>query len=131
MPLRARLDALLDVADLPAAWQAISSLREDRDPLLSRAGQTLHGGCPLTAHLVWEHLRLARRLSLAEVFRLEYTLSLNCCRHPEFAEGVRARLLDKDNQPHWHWPDVGQVPVSVVAAHFQPTWDGPHPLADL
>ena len=65
------------------------------------------------------------------MFRLEYTLSLNCCRHPEFAEGVRARLLDKDNQPRWHWPDVEQVPDGVVAAHFQPTWEGPHPLADL
>ena len=131
LPLRAQLDALLDVADLPAAWQAISSLRGEADPLLSRAGQTLHDGCPLSAHLIWEQLRRARHLSLAEVFRLEYTLSLNCCRHPEFAEGVRARLLDKDNQPRWHWPDVEQVPDGVVAAHFQPTWEGPHPLDDL
>ncbi|KHO65082.1 enoyl-CoA hydratase/isomerase family protein [Pseudomonas flexibilis] len=131
LPLRARLDALLDVADLPAAWQALSSLRDDADPLLSRAGQTLSGGCPLTAHLIWEQLHRARHLSLAEVFRLEYTLSLNCCRHPEFAEGVRARLIDRDNHPQWHWPEVDQVPASVVAAHFQPTWEGAHPLADL
>jgi enoyl-CoA hydratase/carnithine racemase len=32
LPLRARLDALLDVGDLPAAWQAVSSLREEPDP---------------------------------------------------------------------------------------------------
>lgn len=131
LPLRPRLDTLLDVADLPAAWQAMGSLRDDSHPLLSRAGQTLLDGCPLTAHLIWEQLRRARQLSLAEVFRLEYTLSLNCCRHPEFAEGVRARLIDRDNTPRWHWPDVEQVPDSVIAAHFQPTWEGPHPLADL
>lgn len=129
--LRPRIDALLDVADLPAAWQAMSSLCEEEEPLFSRAGQTLREGCPLTAHLVWEQLRRSRHLSLAEVFRLEYTLSLNCCRHPEFAEGVRARLIDRDNRPRWHWPDVQQVPQAVVAAHFQPCWEGPHPLADL
>jgi hypothetical protein len=48
---------------------------------------------------VWEQIRRARYLSLAQVFQMEYTMSLNCCRHPEFSEGVRARLLDKDNQP--------------------------------
>lgn len=131
LPLRPRLDALLDVADLPAAWQAMSALRQDPEPLLSRAGQTLHDGCPLSAHLIWEQLERARRLSLAQVLRMEYTLSLNCCRHPEFAEGVRARLIDRDNRPRWHWPDVERVPASVVEAHFQPCWDGPHPLADL
>lgn len=131
VPLPYHVNALLDVADLPAAWHALSSLRDDPDPLLRRAGQTLHDGCPLTAHLIWHQLQRARQLSLADVFRMEYTVSLNCCRHPEFAEGVRARLLDRDNQPNWRWPDVEQVPDSVIAAHFQPTWEGPHPLADL
>ncbi|MNZ91588.1 3-hydroxyisobutyryl-CoA hydrolase [compost metagenome] len=58
-------------------------------------------------------------------------MSLNCCRHPEFAEGVRARLIDKDNQPRWHWPDVAAIPSVAIEAHFAPTWEGDHPLADL
>lgn len=131
LPRRDRLDTLLDVADLPAAWQAIVDLQADDDPLLARAARTLAEGCPLTAHLVWQQIQRARHLSLAEVFRLEYAMSLNCCRHPEFAEGVRARLIDKDNTPGWRWPDVAQIPDAVIDAHFQPTWEGPHPLADL
>ncbi|MCY1181763.1 Enoyl-CoA hydratase/isomerase [compost metagenome] len=58
-------------------------------------------------------------------------MSLNCCRHPEFPEGVRARLIDKDNKPNWHWPDVTAIPAAVIEAHFTPTWEGAHPLADL
>lgn len=131
LPRRERLDALLDVPDLPAAWQAIVALHNDDDPLLARAARTLAEGCPLTAHLVWQQIQRARNLSLAEVFRLEYAMSLNCCRHPEFAEGVRARLIDKDNTPDWRWPDVEQIPDAVIEAHFQATWEGPHPLADL
>ncbi|QXH47979.1 enoyl-CoA hydratase/isomerase family protein [Pseudomonas xanthosomatis] len=128
---RAIIDEVLDVADPLAAWRALSGLARHADPLLADAGKRLHEGCPLTAHLVWEQIHRARHLSLAQVFQMEYTLSLNCCRHPEFSEGVRARLLDKDNTPHWHWPDVAQVPAAVVQAHFNKVWDGPHPLADL
>jgi hypothetical protein len=109
----------------------LSLLSEHADPLFSRAGKTLSEGCPLTAHLVWEQIQRARHLSLAQVFQMEYTLSLNCCRHPEFSEGVRARLIDKDQAPHWHWPDINAVPAAVVQAHFDKAWEGRHPLADL
>ena len=131
LPRRAQIDALLDVCDPVAAWRAVCSLQDHADPLLAAAGERVQQGCPLTGHLLWEQLRRARTLSLAQVFQMEYTMSLNCCRHPEFSEGVRARLIDKDQQPRWHWPDVGQVPGAVVQAHFSPVWEGAHPLADL
>ncbi|KAF0863393.1 enoyl-CoA hydratase/isomerase family protein [Pseudomonas sp. LD120] len=131
LPRRQQIDQWLDVSDVSSAWRAISPLRSHADPLYSRAAKTLSEGCPLTAHLLWEQIRRARYLSLAEVFQMEYTLSLNCCRHPEFAEGVRARLIDKDQQPHWHWADINSVPEAVVEAHFHKAWEGRHPLADL
>lgn len=131
LPRRGRIDELLDTPDLPHAWQAISALHSDSDLLLARAAKTLAGGCPLTGHLVWEQINRAKQLSLAEVFQMEYAISLNCCRHPEFPEGVRSRLIDKDHSPRWHWPDVASIPQQVIDAHFAPAWDGEHPLADL
>jgi enoyl-CoA hydratase/carnithine racemase len=131
LPRRERIDALLDLADLPAAWNALTALHNDDDALLARAAKTLAAGCPLTAHLVWQQIRRARHLSLGEVFRMEYAMSLNCCRHPEFPEGVRARLIDKDQTPKWHWPDPATIPPAVIAAHFEPVWEDAHPLADL
>ena len=131
LPRRQHLDNLLDVGDPVCAWRAIAQLRHQPDTLLDRAAQTMLEGCPLTALLVWQQIARARHLSLAQVFQMEYTLSLNCCRHPEFAEGVRARLIDKDQKPHWHWPDISHVPAAVVEAHFNKAWEGRHPLADL
>ncbi len=118
------------MADLPGAWHALVS-RQATQTRCWPSADTLAAGCPLTAHLVWEQLRRGRYRSLAEVFRMEYAMSLNCCRHPEFAEGVRARLIDKDQRPKWHWPEVDEVPQAAVDAHFLPTWQGAHPLADL
>jgi len=131
LPRRQRLDALLDVGDLPSAWHAIATLHNDEDMLLARAAKTMSEGCPLTAHLVWQQIERAKHMSLSEVLRMEYAISLNCCRHPEFPEGVRARLIDKDNAPRWHWPDVAAIPAAVIDAHFEPRWEGPHPLAEL
>ena len=130
-PRRARIDQLLQSPELTLAWRAFLAIRHDSDEYLAKAARQLTEGCPLTACLVWEQLKRARYLSLTEAFQMEYAMSLNCSRHPEFAEGVRARLIDKDNNPRWHWPDVASVPHSVIEAHFQPTWTGPHPLEDL
>ena len=131
LPRRQQIDELLDVSDVTCAWKAISLHRDSSDPLIARAAKTMAEGSPLTAHLVWQQILRARHMSLAEVFQMEYTLSLNCCRHPEFSEGVRARLIDKDQKPHWHWPDINNVPDAVVEAHFHKVWEGRHPLADL
>ncbi|MCJ8168612.1 enoyl-CoA hydratase/isomerase family protein [Atopomonas sediminilitoris] len=131
LPRQAQINQWLDVADASAAWQAISDLHDHSDALLARASKTLRGGCPLTAALVWEQIRRARHLSLGGVFRMEYAMALNCCRHPEFAEGVRARLIDKDQQPAWHWPNIADIPQAVIEAHFAAAWQGTHPLHDL
>ncbi|MBA1429322.1 enoyl-CoA hydratase/isomerase family protein [Pseudomonas fluorescens] len=131
LPRRGQIDQWLDVGNAASAWRALSLLKDHADPLVARAGKTLNEGCPLTARLVWEQIRRARHLSLAQVFQMEYTLSLNCCRHPEFAEGVRARLIDKDQAPRWHWRDINTIPEAVVQAHFDKAWEGRNPLADL
>ncbi|WP_339487674.1 enoyl-CoA hydratase/isomerase family protein [Pseudomonas sp. EL_65y_Pfl2_R95] len=131
LPRRTRIDQLLDHADLVDAYNALVELQSDDDKLIARAAKTLANGCPVTAHLVWEQIVRAKHLSLAQVFRMEYAMSLNCCRHPEFAEGVRARLIDKDQTPKWHWPDVASITEEIIAAHFEPVWQGEHPLADL
>jgi enoyl-CoA hydratase/carnithine racemase len=128
---REKIDELLDVAELPHAWQALTALEDDQDELLAQASRSLHHACPLSAHLVWRQQERGRKQSLAQALQMEYALSLNCCRHPEFTEGVRARLIDKDNQPNWHWPDVHSISSTVIDAHFEPTWSGAHPLIDL
>lgn len=103
------------------------------DGWLRRAAGTLAAGSPTTAALVWELLRRAETLSLAEVFRLELIVALQCCAHPDFYEGVRALLIDKDNAPRWTPAAAAEVTPAWVAEHFAaPPWpQGVHPLADL
>lgn len=128
---RMQIDRLLDVVDIVEAEHALLALQADSDSLLARAAQSFAQGSRITACLVWEQLKRAQLLSLADVFRMELAISFNCCRHPDFAEGVRAVLIDKDQKPNWQFQSVRDIPDAVISDFFQPPWVGPHPLVDL
>jgi enoyl-CoA hydratase len=55
-----------------------------------------------------------------EVLAQDLVLASNVVRHPDFAEGVRAQLVDKDRTPRWVYGWVGDVPREVVLAAFRP-----------
>lgn len=83
----------------------------------------LRGGCPVTAWLVWTQLKKAQQMSLKDVFRMELAMATRCTRRPDLREGIRARLIEKDNTPQWSFKTVAEVPESVVEEHFLPELD--------
>ncbi len=101
-----------------------------RSEWIDGAIAVMNRGCPTSVGIVVEQLKRARRLTLADCFRLEMVVASRCAEHPDFAEGVRALIIDKDNAPHWRYPDVESLPEDYVAEHFQPPWRH-NPLEDL
>lgn len=133
-PLRAhfdRIEALIGHDGLADIARRLAALTEDADPWLAAAGKTFVRGAPSSAQLSWALWHRTRHMSLAEVFRTEYLVSVAACAHGEFAEGVRALLIDKDRSPRWHDASLAEVDAARVEDHFRPRFDGPHPLADL
>jgi hypothetical protein len=78
-----------------------------------------------------EQMRRAKGMSLADMFRMELVIAYQCIRHPDFPEGIRALLIDKDRNPQWAYKSALDIPESYVEAHFEPAWSGTHPLAAL
>jgi enoyl-CoA hydratase/carnithine racemase len=101
------------------------------DAWLTTAAATLAKGSPTSAALAFALWQRVLHLSLADVFRLEYDVSLGCCAHGDFVEGIRALLIDKDRKPAWRPASLDDVTPALVEAHFQPRSTGPHPLAEL
>ena len=67
-----------------------------------RAGpQALAAFSPAALVQSFELLRAARGKSLAECLALEFDGSMHAAFHPDFIEGARAVLVDKDRQPRW------------------------------
>ena len=118
-------DRLVDIAPRLAA------LAQDADPWLAQAGASFVKGSPTSAALGLELQRRCRHLSLADTFRLEWQASVGCCAHEDFAEGVRALLIDKDKAPRWQPATLEQVTPQWIEDHLRPRFAGAHPLADL
>lgn len=54
---------------------------------------------------------------LAQVFAAEAKAAAFLVRHPDYLEGIRARLLDKDDQPRWSPPTLDQLgPIALNLA---------------
>lgn len=131
---RTHFDRIGQLTDADDIEQVVAQLQscDNRDEWLAKAAAKVDAGCPTTIRLIDEQFRRGRYLSLAEVFRLELTMSLNCVRLGNFAEGVRALLIDKDRSPRFVPPTLAEVSDEWVEKHFEPPWgDAPHPLADL
>ena len=132
--LRARLDridAVIGHDRLDDIAPRLLALADADDPWLANAAAAFAKGSPTSARLSFEMQRRAKHLSLADVFRLEYQASVGCCLQGDFAEGVRALLVDKDKTPRWQPSRLADVDDSAIEALLAPRSAGAHPLADL
>jgi len=112
-----------------AKVRAILELK-GRDRWLDRAAEGLERGCPMTAAVIDEQLARAEHMSLPDMFKMEMVIAARCARGPDFAEGVRALLIEKDNAPRWAHASVAEVTEAELARHFTPPWER-NPLEDL
>jgi enoyl-CoA hydratase/carnithine racemase len=101
-----------------------------RDDYIDKGLATMKSGCPTSVGIVHEQLRRIPPMTLADTFRMELTIATHCAANPDFIEGVRALIIDKDNKPGWMYPTVAELPHDYVVSHFDAPW-AVHPLADL
>lgn len=120
-------------SSLRHAAQAIHGFADHDDAWLQRAARTFAAGSPGSARLSFALLRRVRFMSLAEVFRQEYIVSLHCGVQGDFQEGIRALLIDKDKQPDWRPATLDEASDEWVQRFFVAPWPQgqAHPLADL
>jgi len=77
--------------------------------------------CPTTAKIALRELAEgARRTDFAEEMRAEYRLAARMMLRPDFAEGVRAVLIDKDNAPRWDPATPEGVTSEILDQIFAP-----------
>jgi enoyl-CoA hydratase len=79
---------------------------------------------PTSLKLTFRAMREGRKLDFDSCMRMEYRLTMRALEGHDFYEGVRAALIDKDQQPRWHPATIEDVSDAEIARYFTPLDEG-------
>ena len=137
-PLRTNFDlinSLCNAADLPAIVAqilAVDAAQQEEHSWLQKAVSSLQKGSPTSAWLAHALQERGKHLSLAEIFRMELVAALACAQGHDFAEGIRALIVDKDQKPQWLPGSLDALQPQDSERYFARLWAAEqHPLRDL
>jgi enoyl-CoA hydratase len=103
----------------------LASLETDDSDWAAKELATLRTKSPQACKVALRQLAEAEQLdSFAANMALEYRIAARVLMLPDFAEGVRAVLVDKDRSPKWNPATPEGVSDDLIAAIFAPLPDG-------
>ena len=114
---QARVDELFSASTVEGIAAALSSAKES---WAEAALGVLQHASPISLKVTLRLLREARNLPIAEALRQEYRVCVRITGGPDFREGTRAALIDKDNTPRWQPDRLELVDDAAVEACFMP-----------
>ena len=77
---------------------------------------SMRSASPTSLLWTFDLLRAGATRTLEQCQRAELLLTRAAVRHPDFAEGVRAMVIDKDRQPRWSPARLEDIDPDAVAA---------------
>ncbi|KAF1970632.1 ClpP/crotonase [Bimuria novae-zelandiae CBS 107.79] len=113
--------------DQPSIQTILASLAEVRDQSPSeelkswakKTIETLHTRSPVAVAVALQQMRIGRTWSIAETFQKEHDIATHFMAHPDFVEGVTARLIErKKERPNWQPNTLNDVKMADVHRFF-------------
>ncbi|MGC6530639.1 MAG: enoyl-CoA hydratase/isomerase family protein, partial [Candidatus Puniceispirillaceae bacterium] len=116
------IDAVFTADNLRTICDAASHYPDEswHDALTSR--------CPTSIAVFWYLMtKCPEPDTTADAIDTDYFLAVRLTSRPDFTEGVRAVLIDKDNQPNWHPATLDEVAEDFLESIFDFTAMSPLP----
>lgn len=106
--------------------QLLVRLQQDGSEQALLIAKTIGAACPRSVLVSFAQVLRTRGLdlSLREVLDDDFRVLLRLGKGSDFAEGVRAQVIDKDKNPRWQEQTVAEVKARDVAEILAPYSDG-------
>jgi enoyl-CoA hydratase len=102
----------------PTVPEIVQRLASDGGEWAHQALDMLRGVSPSALCWTLTALQHGADLTLPQALDAEFALTHTTMRHPDFAEGVRAMVVDKDRKPRWQPARIEDVDPRKIAAMF-------------
>jgi enoyl-CoA hydratase len=103
----------------------LASLEEEDSEWAAKELATLRSKSPQTCKVALRQLADSAKLdSFADNMRMEYRIASRVLTRPDFAEGVRAVIVDKTHDPEWNPATAEEVSDELIDSIFAPLPEG-------
>ncbi|HEY1879715.1 MAG TPA: enoyl-CoA hydratase/isomerase family protein [Caulobacteraceae bacterium] len=120
-PIAAHRDAIDTLFAHDSLEEIFAALESDSSPWAAEQLAILRTKSPLSMKTALRQLRGGATIpSFADEMAEEMRIAARIVVSHDFAEGVRAVIVDKDNTPHWHPPKLEGVTDKLLDAVFAP-----------
>ncbi len=129
--LRPVIDRIFSQASVAEIFQALERETGEWQGWARETLATLAKRSPLSLKVTFEQLRRGKTYrTLKEALIVEYRLATRLVRMPDFNEGVRAVIIDKDQSPRWEPSSLEEVDDTFLQSLFEPLPEGDLKLVD-
>lgn len=105
----------------------VETLRGEQGKLASwanAAADEIEKKSPTGLKVAFEQMRRGPKLELDTALQLEFAVARRFIEGRELYEGIRAAIIDKDQNPQWSPPGLNDVTDEMVQQYFAPLPDG-------
>ncbi|MCJ8322712.1 MAG: enoyl-CoA hydratase/isomerase family protein [Rhizobiales bacterium] len=135
-PDAGKLAAITDQVDrlfsADSLTQLMQNLTDDNSQFADRILSTLAKMSPTSLAVTFEQIKTGKAMNFDQVMQTEMRMAWHMMQQPDFTEGVRALLVDKDKTPHWQPDQLAVITPDMVQNYFNPIdnelffdWDKP------
>ena len=119
--IAAHQDEIARIFSLDSVEAIVAALKAADSDWAREQLQVLGAKSPQTIKVAFRQLGLgAKARTFAENMAMEYRISSRVVMRPDFTEGVRAVIIDKDNAPKWDPPTLEGVTEALLDEIFAP-----------
>ena len=118
------ITGIFSAASVEEILERLDAESGDDEAFAKETAAEIRKKSPTSLKVAFAQMRRGKDLTLAEALRLEYRIASRIVERPDYAEGVRLRIAERDPSPRWTPARLEEVSDAEIEALFQPAADG-------